>query len=167
MILTERLSLRPVSLDDADFIVELLNTTAYIENIGQRNVRTASEAKTYIEEKMLVHFRAHGYGAFLITRKSDAVKLGILSLYNRPNVEGVDIGFAMLPAYFGQGYASEAAAAVRDYAQDTLGLPEISAFTSKDNVASQHIIQKLGLIYEKEIAFGEEEDMLLYYRLVF
>lgn len=167
MIQTERLSIRPVSLGDADFIIELLNTKAYIENIGQRNIHTLTDAETYIEEKMLIHYRENGYGAFLITRKEDAVKLGILSLYNRPNVEGVDIGFAILPKYFAHGYATEAAAAVRDYAKYTLGLPEISAFTSKDNDASQHIIQKLGLVYEKEIVFGEEEEMLLYYRLVF
>ena len=167
MIETERLVLTPMSIDDAEFVRTLVNTKEYIENIGQRNIRTIEEAQTYIQEKMVDHFEKHGYGNYLITTKESGLKIGCISLYNREDVEGVDIGFALLPEYTGKGYALEGANAIKSCAKNELNLKGITAFTSKDNLASQKLIEKLGLTFKKTIIFGEEKEELLFYELGF
>lgn len=163
MLNTPRLTLTPMSLNDAPFVHELVNSRAYIENIGKRDVRTVEDAEQYIQEKMVDHFTKHGYGNFLMTRREDGVKVGCVSLYNRDDVEGVDIGFALMSPYFRMGYAYEGASFLRDYAFDQLDLETICAFTSKDNIASQGLIEKLGLRFLKTIIFGSEKEELLYY----
>lgn len=167
MIHTERLRLRPMALEDATFILELLNTKEWIDNIGQRNVHSISDAEQYIHEKMILHYDKNGYGNYLMTRIEDDVKIGCVSLYNREDVEGVDIGFAMLPKYFGKGYAYEGSAAIMSLAKGEFGLNSVCAFTSKENVTSQKLIERLGLRFDKTILFGEDKEELLYYSLDF
>jgi len=164
---TDRLILTPMALDDASFVLQLLNTKEWIENIGQRNVHSLEDAKKYIQEKMIDHYEKNGYGNFLMTRKSDKNKVGCISLYNREDVEGVDIGFAMLPEYMQKGFASEGAQAIKALAENELKLSGITAFTTKENLTSQKLIEKLGLTFKKTILFGDEEEELLFYELVF
>jgi len=163
MIETDRLVLTPMGLEDAGFVLEILNTKEWIENIGQRNVSTLAQAEEYIKDKMIDHYTKHGYGNYLMTTKVSNAKIGCVSLYNREDVEGVDIGFALLPKYFRLGYAFEGASAIKDYANEQLGIRQICAFTSKENVASQGLILKLGLVYDKVILFGDQQEELLYY----
>ena len=156
-----------MSLEDAAFVFELVNTKEWIENIGQRNINSVDEASTYIQNKMIDHYEIHGYGNFLMTRKSDGAKIGCISLYNRDDVDGVDIGFAMLPEFMKMGYAYEGADAIKVRARDVLKLSGITAFTTKENVGSQKLIDKLGLEFKKTIIFGEEGEELLFYEHVF
>jgi RimJ/RimL family protein N-acetyltransferase len=74
----------------------------------------------------------------------------------------VDIGFAFLPAYWGKGYAYEAAAAVMAHREKVLGLNRIVAITSLDNVRSAKLLEKLGLRFEEtlKLAPGSEEVKL-------
>jgi len=160
---TNRLTLTPMAIEDAPFVLELLNTKEYIDNIGQRNINTIEETEKYIYEKMIIHYEKNDFGNYLITRKEDGQKIGCVSLYNREDVEGVDIGFAMLPDYFGKGYAYEGAEKIKNVALTEKGLKSICAFTSRENKASQGLIEKLGLTFEKTILFGEEKEELLYY----
>ncbi|MEM9545226.1 MAG: GNAT family N-acetyltransferase [Bacteroidota bacterium] len=164
---TDRLILRPMRLEDAPFVFELVNTKEWIENIGPRNVPSINAAKKYIQEKMVDHYEKHGYGNFLMMRKADGVKIGCISLYNRDDVEGVDIGFAMLPQYMSKGYAFEGAEVIKLAAKDEYGLKGITAFTTKENEISQKLILKLGLEFKKTIIFGDEKEELLFYELKF
>jgi RimJ/RimL family protein N-acetyltransferase len=167
MIETDRLVLTPMALDDAAFVYELVNTKEWIENIGQRNVQSVKEAAIYIQEKMINHYNIHGYGNFLMSRKTDGTKIGCISLYNREDVDGVDIGFAMLPDYMNQGFAYEGANKIKSIAKDVFKLSGITAFTSKENIGSQKLIEKLGMEFKKTIIFGEAKEELLFYELMF
>ena len=165
LINTERLLLTPMTLKDAPFVLELLNTKEWLENIGQRNVHSISDAEQYIQKKMILHYEKNGYGNYLMSRIEDGVKIGCVSLYNREDVEGVDIGFAMLPQFVRKGYAYEGSRAIMSLASSEFDLATICAFTSKDNLASQKLIERLGMKFEKTILFGEEKEELLYYKI--
>ncbi|MFT6338850.1 MAG: RimJ/RimL family protein N-acetyltransferase [Halioglobus sp.] len=167
MIKTERLRLTPMALKDAPFVLELLNTKEWIENIGQRNIHSISDAESYIHDKMILHYKKNGYGNYLMTRMEDGAKVGCVSLYNREDVEGVDIGFAMLPQYSRKGYAYEGSMVIMNLAKSEFGLTSVCAFTSMSNFGSQKLIERLGLRFEKTILFGEEKEELLYYKLDF
>ena len=163
MVTTDRLILSPMALSDAPFIFELVNSETYIQNIGNRDVHSILDAEEYIQLKMIEHFEEHGYGNYLVTRIADNIKLGCVSLYNREDVEGIDVGFAFLPEHTGQGYAYEGARAIMNHAKNEFNISEICAFTSKENVASQKLIKKLGLTFSKTILFGAKNEELLYY----
>jgi RimJ/RimL family protein N-acetyltransferase len=151
---TSRLDLRPFDAGDEPFILELLNDPGWIRFIGDRNIRTLTDAGGYIERIRKSQDR-FGFSLLRVALKGDDTPIGMCGLIKRDNFEDIDIGFAFMPAYRGQGYAREAAQAVRDYAVEVLGLPRIVAFTDVENHASGKLLERLGFIYEGEIAWGE------------
>jgi len=160
---TERLIITPTSVVDADFIFELLNTPKWIKNIGDRNVKSAEDAKDYILNKMQPQLIRLGYSNYTLIRKVDNVKIGACGLYDREGLEGVDIGFAFLPKYEKKGFAFEAADKIKNAAFNDFGINVISAITAKYNIPSQKLLEKLGLeLVGTTILPGEEEELLLY-----
>lgn len=146
---TERLSLRTITLDDAPFYLELVNDPGFIANIGDRNLRTVEAARDAIENGPLAMQAALGHSIYLVERKADGVAVGMSGLIKRDTLPDVDIGYAFLPAYRGQGYALEAGTAVRDYARDTVGLPRLLGIVSPDNVASSTLLKKIGMQFQQ------------------
>lgn len=160
---TERLLLRPSSLADAPFVFKLLNSPKWLKNIGDRNVKSVEDAEGYIKEKMLPQLERLGFGNYFVIRKSDNVVMGSCGLYDRDGLEGVDIGFAFLPEYEGKGYGYESAARIKEAGLNEFGITKISAITIKENIASQKLIEKLGLTFQKMLTLpGEDVELMLY-----
>ena len=162
---TERLILIPTSQQDAQFILELLNTPKWIQYIGDRNVYSIEGAKQYIAKKITPQFERLGFGNYTVVRKSDNAKLGTCGLYDREGLTGVDIGFGFLPNYEGKGYALESSLKLKELALDSFGLKQISAITNIDNISSQKLLEKLGLQYLKIIQLPESDEQLRFYQL--
>ncbi len=161
---TERLLVRPTSFDDASFILQLMNTPKWLANIGDRKVRTEADAKQYITEKMLPQLNSHGYSNCTIIIKTSQQKIGTCGLYHRDGLDHADIGFALLPEFEGKGFAFEAASQMIKLGFDKYRLPQISAITTKENLASQKLILALGLHFDKIINIpNDPEDLLLYH----
>lgn len=148
--------------DDA-FILELLNDPDWLRNIGDRGVRNLEDARAYISEGPMAMYRKHGLGLYLVALKDSGTPIGMCGLLKRDALEHVDIGFAFLPAYRGRGYALEAARAVMAQARDELGLPRVLALVSPGNLASEKLLGKLGLRFEKMIRLpGQDQDVQLF-----
>ncbi|MEP7129448.1 MAG: GNAT family N-acetyltransferase [Chitinophagales bacterium] len=163
LIVTERLILSHLALDDAPFIFELLNTPEWIQFIGDRGIKTLDDAKLYIASGPIKSYDQNGFGLFLVKLKTDDTPIGICGLIKRPSLEDVDIGFAFLSAYTGQGYATEAAAATLEYGKVNIGLKRIVAITNDDNVHSIRLLEKIGLRFERKIKFeAEAQELLLF-----
>lgn len=162
---TNRLILRPTTSADAEFIFELLNTPKWLANIGDRNVKSVDEAKTYIKERITPQLEKLGYGNYTLIRKADNIKIGTCGLYDREGLEGIDIGFALLPAYENMGYGYESAAKLLEIGMMVFQINRISAITAKENIASQKLIEKLGLKYTNTIKIPNDEEELLLYSL--
>lgn len=146
---TPRLRLRTVTPDDAAFYLELVNDPSWIANIGQRNLHTVEAARAALEAGPMAQFREHGYSLYIIERRSDGAPVGMAGLVRRDSLPGPDIGYAVRPAYWGQGYAWEATAAIVRHAQHVLGLRTLYGITSQQNQASINLLNKLGLRYER------------------
>ncbi|HEX8719963.1 MAG TPA: GNAT family N-acetyltransferase [Pyrinomonadaceae bacterium] len=151
VIETERLTLREACAEDAAFVVELLNDPDFVRNIADRGVRTLEDARRFIEERFVESYRRNGFGLWLVEPKGAGVAAGICGLVRREGLDGVDIGYAFLPASRGKGYAAESARAVLDYARDRLGLKRLLAITSPDNPSSWRVLEKIGLQFERMI----------------
>ena len=107
-ILTDRLMLAKLRVDDDDFILSLVNTTGWIENIGDRNIHSKKEAKEYINKILWTE----NFIYWVVRTNDDHTPIGIISLIKRSYLEYFDIGFAFLPEYGHYGYAYEATKAV-------------------------------------------------------
>ena len=144
---TPRLSLRALSQDDAAFVLGLLNEPSFIRNIGDRGVRTLDQARAYIADGPLASYARHGFGLYLVELKEAGTPIGICGLLKRSVLPEPDLGFAFLPAYWSQGYGLESAAAVRDHARDTIGLPVLLAIVNPANQGSIRLLEKLGFSF--------------------
>ncbi|AZU60229.1 GNAT family N-acetyltransferase [Neobacillus mesonae] len=157
---TERLILRLQTNDDADFILELLNDPSWLQYIGDRGIRTLEDARAYILNGPIRMYEQFGFCLYLVERKEDHIPIGICGLIKRDSLEDVDIGFAFLPKYWGNGYAYEAASAVMEYGKDALGLNRIVAITTQDNHASAKLLEKVGLQFERLIQLPNDSEEL-------
>lgn len=148
---TDRLVLRRLSVDDADFMLGLLNDPSWLRFIGDRGVRTREDARAYILKGPIDMYERLGFGIYLTELKEGGAPIGICGLVKRDFLEDVDIGFALLPGFWGQGYAYEAASAVMEYAKGALGLKRIVAITNPENQSSIRLLEKLGLQFDRMI----------------
>ena len=160
LIETPRLRLREFVLDDAGFIVRLLNEPSFIEFIGDRGVRDTQDAERYLREGPMASYRAHGHGLLRLSRRDDDTPLGMCGLVKRDTLPHADIGFALLPEYWGCGYVTEAAAAAMQHGRETLGLRTILGITSPHNVRSITVLGKLGLAFLEEKPLGDRPERL-------
>ncbi len=153
---TERLIVRRLGLDDAEFILELLNDPSFLRFIGDKGVRSLDDAREYIRTGPLASYERFGFGLFLTVRREDGAPMGICGLLKRESLKDVDVGFAFLPRYWSKGYAFESASAVLAYGREAFGLTRIVAITSPDNTASICLLEKLGLAFESMIRLSED-----------
>jgi RimJ/RimL family protein N-acetyltransferase len=155
---TERLVLRKLTADDAEFILELLNQPSFLRFIGDKGVRNTEDAIRYIETGPQASYERFGFGLYLVELKDSVVSIGMCGLLKRDTLPDVDVGFAFLPEYWSRGYAFEAANAVMAYGREVLGLKRILAITSLGNAASIRLLEKVGLRFERLIKLGNHQD---------
>ena len=153
---TERLVLKHLSIEDAAFILRLLNEPSFIQYIGDKKVRTLDDARQYIENGPRKSYEENGFGLNKVELKSTGEPMGISGLVKRDTLPEPDIGFAFLPEYWNQGYAIESARAVMDHARNVLGIKRVVAITSPDNDASARLLEKIGLRFQRLIKFTDE-----------
>lgn len=162
---TARLILRRLEPDDAPFIVALLNEPSYLQNIGDRGVRTLEDAHRYLREGPLSMYQRFGFGLWHVSRRSDGSAIGMCGLLKRDQLPEVDLGYALFPAFWGQGYALEAAAAILRHGMQKFGLRRVLAMVSPGNAASIRVLEALGMRFERLYAMDPgEPEVRLYAR---
>ena len=165
LIETERLRLRPVTVDDTELMLAVWNDPAFIRNVADRGIRTVEQAQEAIKSGAQKLFEDYGYGPYCISLKTDGTMVGICGLFKRENLDDPDIGFGVLPDYCGNGYAGEAAAAVVNFAHDEFGIAVLTAIVSPTNTPSIGLIKKLGLTFDQMITMPGDEDAICLYSM--
>ncbi|WP_229369703.1 GNAT family N-acetyltransferase [Fibrivirga algicola] len=161
MLQTERLLIRKLTTADAAFVLELVNSPGWLAYIGDRQIRTVSQAETYLLNGPLASYEANGFGLYLVERKAGKTPIGMCGLIRRTYLDYPDIGFAFLPAFMGNGYAVEAATAIMHDASETLKLPVICALVMPSNGPSISLLGKLGMTYRKPFISPDTNDELM------
>ncbi len=159
VIRTERLALRELVLDDAEFILELLNEPAFLRFIGDKGVRTAAGAREYLLKGPMDSYERSGFGLYAVCLLG-GTPIGICGLVKRDGLADVDIGFAFLSRYRSKGYACESASAVLAHARHVLRTRRIVAITSAENLDSIAVLEKIGLKFERMIRLAKDGDEL-------
>jgi [ribosomal protein S5]-alanine N-acetyltransferase len=157
LIKTERLNIKPLALNDAEFMRELMNSPGWIKFIGDRNLHTQTDAVNYIQKIL----NNDNYTCLVFKIKETEIPIGIVTIIKRDNLEHHDIGFALLPQYGKLGYSFEASKKVLDELLTSQLHTKILAITVKDNDKSISLLEKLGFNFIEEKT-QDNEVMLVY-----
>ena len=162
-----RLRLRPFTDGDAAYVLDQTTQPSWRANIGDRGIRTEADALAFIRDRLTPHHAEHGYGFWVVERRADGAAIGMCGLISRPELDGPDLGYAFLPAYWGQGYAREAARATADWARDVLGLRRLLAIVTPGNAPSVRVLEAVGMRYVETVTLpgddGEDDDTVELY----
>ncbi|MEY4954421.1 MAG: hypothetical protein RI981_506 [Bacteroidota bacterium] len=140
---TNRLLLRPIGLDDVEFMLKLINCPGFIRFIGDRNVRTLEQANAYLYNMLSNPDITY----WVVETKENLVPVGVVTWVKRAFLPYPDLGFALLPEYEGYGYALEASRTWLVYQQKTH--KTVLAICQADNLASIKLLQKLHFTLEE------------------
>lgn len=157
---TERLYLKRAKLEDSDFIFELLNSISWIKYIGDKKITTENRAKDYIQETLINSYDKNGFGLLIIKLK-DETSIGLCGFLKREYLKHADLGFALLQAYEGNGYAFEATYAIMEYGESELDLKKVMAICMETNQKSLQLLSKLGFKKINTIKPSETSEELL------
>ncbi|MEH6745491.1 MAG: GNAT family N-acetyltransferase [Maribacter arcticus] len=157
---TERLYLKRAKLEDSDFIFELLNSASWIKYIGDKKITTENTAKVYIQETLISSYDKNGFGLLIIKLK-DETSIGLCGFLKRDYLKHADLGFALLQAYEGNGYAFEATYAIMEYGESELDLKKVMAICMETNQKSLQLLSKLGFKKIDTIKPSETSEELL------
>ena len=156
---SERLIIIPTLEQDAELIYQLMNSPKFIKYVGDRQLYSLEDAQKYIQDKMLPQLHSLGYSNYSLINKKNGAKIGICGLYDREGLDGIDIGFGILPEYEGLGYAFESSSRIIKAGFEELEIQDIKAITNKENISSQRLLFKL----KGTIMLPNENDELLLY----
>ena len=162
---TARLRLRRLTLDDAGLMLAVWNDPAFVRYVGDRGIHAIEEARAELQTGALKLYEEYGYGPYRVGLRPADTAIGICGLFRRDGLAEADIGYAVLPAYCGNGYAYEAASAVLEHARSDLGMRRLIAIISPDNAPSIGLIKKLGLRFERMHRMHDEDDEVCIYGL--
>ena len=162
---TQRLILRRLDIDDAAFMLRLVNEPSWLRHIGDKGVRSIGDAERYILNGPVKMYADMGFGLYLVALKEQQQPIGICGLIKRQALEDVDLGFALAAEYCGNGYAYEAAVATLAHGRTDFGLRRIVAITAADNAASIGLLEKLGFEWQRKIRLAPDSAELELYAL--
>jgi [ribosomal protein S5]-alanine N-acetyltransferase len=163
---TERMVLRQFDLEDADFIIQLLNDPGWLKYIGHRNIHTLEAARSYLQDKLMKSYAEHGFGLSHVSLRETGESIGMCGILKRDSLEHPDIGFAFLEPHAGKGYGYEMATAVLRHARETLNIHTVQAIVVDYNPASIRLLEKIGMAMQKRVRLSEDSEELLLYQTV-
>jgi RimJ/RimL family protein N-acetyltransferase len=155
---TERLRIRALTIIDAGFMLQLMNSSTWIKNIGNRNVTDTTTASNYIATNIINSYNINGFGLFLVILKKDNQAAGICGIVKREGLTTPDLGFALMPKYEGKGIATEASKAVVKYAKESLQLSALAGITKAENIASIRVLEKVGMEFKQMIQLPKDPN---------
>lgn len=164
---TERLLLRPLLLDDLDAFASFYADPEVMRYLGVGRTLSREETEASLG-RMQRGWEVDGFGQFALERKEDGSVVGrcgflvwdaeTLTPTTEAEATGpteLEVGYALGRPYWGEGYATEAASAVRDHALGPMGRERLIAFIRPDNVKSRRVAEKLGMRHERDVLLME------------
>jgi RimJ/RimL family protein N-acetyltransferase len=151
---TDRLILRHFTLADADAMAKIFGD-AEVMRYGP-GVQTPQWVDDWLRSWIERRYAEWGFGFWAVVEPSSGAVIGYCGLTqfsNRCAAGEAELGYRLARAHWGQGYATEAARAVRDHAFATLALPRLIAMIDPRNTASLRVAEKLGMRYERDVMF--------------
>jgi RimJ/RimL family protein N-acetyltransferase len=148
---TERLILRPFDMLDVEAMCRVLCDPEVM--LFSDGVKPLTGAREWMED-CVDNYSRSDFGVWAVVEKNTKNVVGYCGLIQFPNIDGqpeIEIGFRLLRPCWGQGYATESAGSVRDYAFDVLFVSRLISLVDPQNTVSIRVVEKLGMSYEKDV----------------
>lgn len=150
---TERLLLRQFTPADLDEYTRIIfadpDVTRFLPRRDIPPRQRAERVLNYFSE----HWLKHGYGDWAVTDRAHAGLIGHCGLNFIPEAGEVEVEYSLAKSYWGRGIATEAAQASVRYGFEALQMERIIALADPQNIASRRVMEKVGLVYQKEVFF--------------
>jgi ribosomal-protein-alanine N-acetyltransferase len=165
---TERLILRPFTLDDAEAMYAMGSHPDVIRYAGNVPLASVDAARELLANVVFKDYAERGYGRFAVELKSTGKVIGFSGVKFIADLKENELGYRLMPEYWGMGLASESAIASIAFAKDTLGLQRLIGLVHSDNHASANVLRKVGFTLEGKTAFAliEEAEVDVYARAI-
>lgn len=145
---TNRLLLRPMLESDFDALL-LIFTDPNVMAAFDHPLFTREQMERWLKRN-LDHQEGFGYGLFSVIHKETGQLIGDCGLEQMEDLGAAELGYDFRSEFWNQGYATEAAIAVRDYAFDVLRLPQLISLIRVGNLASKRVAEKTGMKHAEE-----------------
>lgn len=162
---TDRLLIRQPTIEDAAFLLRLVNEPSWLQYIGDRNVHSLEDAEKYLLNGSIKSYETNGFGFGIVIEKETGTSIGMCGFVKRDFLDHVDIGFAFYPEYTRQGYAFESAKACMQHASEFLDIKKLLAICTQDNTSSIKLLEKLGFAVDRTIEV-EGAELFLFSHLL-
>jgi len=150
---TERLLLRPFTLDDADAFFPLMALPEVVRYVGNQQVQSVLQVQDYLRDHPLQDYQRYGYGRLALIHRDSGRLIGFSGIKFITEIQQSELGYRLLPEFWGQGLATEAGLAVLGWAQQ-LGLHELVALIHPQNQGSKAVVAKLGFQFQQSIQYS-------------
>ena len=147
---TSRLVMRKFTIDDAALVLDL-NLDPDVTRYTHDPITDLQHAKAVLESSILPQYRLYNHGRWAVLLKNGLEFIGWCGLKYRLEQDEVDLGYRFKKAYWGQGFATEAAEACIKYGFEQIGLHRIVGRAEPGNIGSIKVLEKCGMKY-----IGEE-----------
>jgi RimJ/RimL family protein N-acetyltransferase len=151
-LVTDRLFLRHFHILDAEAMYRVFGDPEVMRFGDGRQTKEWVEA--WLHNCLERYYQTRGFGPYAVVEKLSQGVIGYCGLFYFPDINGqqeVEIGYRLARSGWGQGYATEAALAVRDFAFEHLSIKRLIAIIDPSNTASIHVAEKIGMQYESEV----------------
>lgn len=159
---TPRLLIRRLDATDAPFILRLLNEPSFLENIGDRGVRSLDDARAYLAKGPFASYEQHGFGLFHVSLKTGGDAIGMCGLLKRDWLDAPDVGFAFFPEFWSKGYAYESSVGVIEWGRRTFGITRVVGIVKPANMGSIRVLEKLGMTFARVVTSPEGQVSSLF-----
>lgn len=144
---TERLLIRPFTLDDAEAFWPLVSLPEMLRYTGEQAQTSLEDVRNFLLKRPLREYATYGFGRMACIEKSTGRLIGHCGLKYLEDMQEVDIGYRFLPDCWGKGYATESAQALVRQGMEH-GITRIIGLVDPQNIASAKVLKKLGLQFE-------------------
>lgn len=161
---TRRLQAERLTPEHLPEVRRMHQDTAVMAQLG--GVRDAQQTAAYMDRN-LRHWAEYGFGLWIVRERGGGPPVGraVLRHLTVDEVDDVEVGYAFYQPYWGRGLATEIAARCVALAEQELGLATVVGLTDPANRASQHVLEKVGLRYERECLHEGQATALFRRRL--
>jgi ribosomal-protein-alanine N-acetyltransferase len=157
---TKRLFLRKFTPEDIDWQARMYADINVMKFLGKGITLTTEQTKKTLEWK-ISFYEKNGFGEGVIVQKDTYEPIGHCGFGYLPDKSDIELAYALTESSWGKGFATEISKAVLEYGFNNLGMKRIVAMVYPQNSPSIHVIEKTGMLFEKEIEFWGSK-LLLY-----
>lgn len=159
-LFTDRLQLSPITAADADRLA-ILHADARVMNLLQHGVLSRAQSDALVAD-YAAEWPALGFGSWTVTERATDRLVGLGGLRVHDGDHGVALRVALTPEVQGRGYGPELGRAIVEFAFTVAALDRVAAITRLDNIPGQRLLEKIGMVREREFVGGTGRLLLLY-----